>query len=57
MTGENLLYDIGNQKPVFCDNLEKWDGEGGSRRTELMYTFVDIWQKSSQYCNNLLIKS
>ena len=28
---ENLLYDAGNPKLVFCDHLEGWDGEGGGR--------------------------
>ena len=27
----NLPYDTGNPKPVFCDNLEGWDGVGGGR--------------------------
>ena len=26
------MYDTGNRKPVLCDNLEGWDGEGGGRR-------------------------
>ena len=25
------MYDAGNPKPVLCDNLEGWDGEGGGR--------------------------
>ena len=25
------MYDTGNPKPVLCDNLERWDGEGGGR--------------------------
>ena len=27
----NLLYDVGNPNLVLCDNLERWDGEGGGR--------------------------
>ena len=23
------MYDAGHPKPVLCDNLEGWDGEGG----------------------------
>ena len=22
------MYDTGNPKPVLCDDLEEWDGEG-----------------------------
>ena len=25
------MYDAGNPKPVLCDNLKGWDGEGGGR--------------------------
>ena len=25
------MYEAGNPKPVLCDNLEGWDGEGGGR--------------------------
>ena len=25
------MYDTGNPKPAFCDNLEGWDREGGGR--------------------------
>jgi len=31
MASGNLLYDVGNPKLVLCDNLERWDGEGGGR--------------------------
>ena len=31
MASENLLYDRGTPKLVFCDNSEGWDGEGGLR--------------------------
>ena len=26
-----LLYDAGKLKPMYCDNLEGWDGEKGAR--------------------------
>ena len=26
-----LPYDAGSSKPVFCDSLEGWEGEGGDR--------------------------
>ena len=25
----SLLYDAGNPKPVLCDNLDGWGGQGG----------------------------
>ena len=28
----DLLYDSGNTKPMLCDSLEGWDGEGGGRK-------------------------
>ena len=28
------MYDAGNQKSVFCENLEGWDGEGGGREVQ-----------------------
>jgi len=31
IAGGNLLYNTGNSKPVLCDNVEGWDGEGGGR--------------------------
>ena len=39
----NLLYDSGN--PVFCVNLEVWDGEGDRREI----------QKGGDICNFCLI--
>ena len=29
LSGKPPMYDAGNPKPVLCDNLEGWDGEGG----------------------------
>ena len=29
------MYDAGNPKPVLCDNLEGWDGEGGGRGVQV----------------------
>ena len=69
MASENLLYDRGTPKLVFCDNSEGWDGEGGLRgrghkgkkkkkreRTHvyLLLIHVDIWQKPSQYCKVII---
>ena len=28
------MYDRGNPKPVLCDNLEGWEGEGGRREAQ-----------------------
>ena len=43
---------------VLCNNLEGWDGVGGGREVteggEYVYLWlfnVDVWKKSSQYCN------
>ena len=48
----NLLYDTGNPKPMFCDNPEGWDGEGGGKgfKREGTYVYpglihIDVWQK------------
>ena len=30
----NLLYDTRSSNPMFCDNLEGWDGVGGVRETQ-----------------------
>ena len=32
------MYNTGNPKPAFCDNLEGWDREGGSKGRGHMYT-------------------
>jgi len=31
LSGKPPMYDAGNPKPVLCDNLEGWNGEGGER--------------------------
>ena len=28
------MYDAGNPKPVLCDNLEGWGGEGGGKEIQ-----------------------
>ena len=30
----NLLYDTRSSNPMFCDNLEGWDGVGGGREVQ-----------------------
>ena len=49
------MYEAGNPKPVFCDNLEGWGGEGCGLEGKRTYVHpalihVDVWQKPSQYC-------
>ena len=34
----SLLYDSGKPKPVLCDNLDGWGGQGGIKREGHMYT-------------------
>ena len=34
MTSESLIYDTGHPKPVLCNNLEGWGGEGGGREVQ-----------------------
>ena len=29
-----LLYDTRSSNPMFCDNLEGWDGVGGGREVQ-----------------------
>ena len=61
----NWLYDSGNPKPVLCDDIEGWEGKGGSRGREHIYNIythlwmihIDKWQKPSQYCNYSPIKN
>ena len=31
ITSGSLMYDAGNPKPVLCDNLEEWEGEGDGK--------------------------
>ena len=55
-----LAYNTRELNSVLCDNLEGW--EGGPKGKGHMYTYdqpihVDVWQKSSQYCNYPLIKN
>ena len=40
----SLVYEAGHPKPVLCDNLEKWDGEGdGGGRFKRESTHVYLW--------------
>jgi len=55
------MYDAGNPKPVLCNNLEEWDGEGDGRVQDggayvcLLPIPVDVWQESSQYCKVIIL--
>ena len=54
IASRDLLYDAGNPKLVFCDNLEGYDGMGGRLKMEGTYVYlwpihIDVWQKPSQY--------
>jgi len=58
------MYEAGNAKRVFRDNLEGWDGEecgleGKGTYIHPMMIHVDVWQNPSQYCkvNYPLIKT
>ena len=53
-----LMHEAGYPKPVLWDNPEGWDGDGGGREAQdgethvyLWSIHVDVWQKSSKYCN------
>ena len=50
--------------PVFCDNLEGWDGvgegkgvqEGGDICVYLRLIHVDVWQRPTQYCKAIILQ-
>ena len=57
------MYDAGNPKPVLCNNLEGWGGEGGGRGLQewgthvcLWPIHVDVWQRPSQYCQVTILQ-
>ena len=43
ITSGSLMYNIGHPKPVLCDNLEGWDGEGAGRGFRMEGTYVCLW--------------
>ena len=48
------FHDIGRSNLEHCDNLQWWDGVGGSLKREGTYVCLwlihtDIWQKPTQY--------
>ena len=63
MTSASSIHEAGNPKLVLWDNPEGWGREGDGRGVQdgvthvhLWPIHVDVWQKSSQYCNNPPIK-
>ena len=61
------MYDAGNQKSVFCENLEGWDGEGGGREVQeggdmCVYIYTPMvnscgcMAETSQYCKVIILK-
>ena len=64
MPSASLMHEAGHPKPVLWDNPEGYCGEGGERGVQdrgthvyLWPIHVDVWQKSSQYCNYSLVKT
>ena len=41
MVSGNLLYDTRNPKPMLCDNLEGWDGEGVQEGRDICIPVAD----------------
>ena len=37
------MHDAGNPKPVLCDNLLGWGGEGGERGVQERGAHVYLW--------------
>ena len=55
----SLVYEAGHPKPVLCDNLERWDGEGLGREAQeggdICIPNADSWHKPSQYCEVIIL--
>ena len=57
------MYNTRSPKPVLCDNLEGWDGDGGGRGVQEGEQDIcipnanscDVWQKLSQYCKVIIL--
>ena len=57
------MCDAGNPRPVLCDNLEGWGGEGGGGGLQdggthvcLWLIHADVWQKPSQYWKAIILQ-
>ena len=58
-----LLEDAGRSDPVLCDNVEEWDGAGGTREIGdggdiciPSLSHLDVWQKQTQYCKVIILQ-
>ena len=56
-----MLYDARSSNPVFCDNLDGWNGIGGGKEVQERETYVylwlihvDVWKKPTQYCKKII---
>ena len=62
MTSASSMHETGHPKPVLCDNLERWDVEGGGRgfrmggHVYLWLILVDVWQEPLQYCKVVMLQ-
>ena len=60
MTSASSMHEAGHSKLVLWDNPEGWRGEGwfrmGGTHVYLWPNHVDVWQKTSKYCNYSPIK-
>ena len=62
MTSASLMHESGHPKQVLWDNQEGWEGEGGGgfrmggTHEYLWLIHVDVWQKSSHYCKEIILQ-
>ena len=47
-----MICEAGHPKPVLCDNLEGWSGEGGRRGFKRKGTHVCLWPIYTEYGKN-----
>ena len=57
------IHEAAHPKPVLCNNLKGWGGEGGGRDFKMEGTHVylwpihtDVWQKLLQYCKVIIFQ-
>ena len=59
ITSASSMHEAGHPKPVLCDNLERWDGEGLGRGAQeggdICIPNADSWHKPSQYCEVIIL--
>ena len=63
MTSASSMHEVGHSKPVFWNNPEGWDREGGGRGFQVGGTHmhpcvihVNEWQKPPQYCKEIIFQ-